>query len=196
MARSLVFIWPWLLPFWAVYLWAFIPEFALIRRDPGSGGAPKDRGSMGVIMAGNSLAGFLAFPLAFVRPLSFPPSAVIPAYIAGIAVLIGGSLLRRHCWRVLGQWFTGYVDARPEQPVVNRGAYRWLRHPSYTGGILMFLGIGIALANWASLAVLVLAPIIAYSYRMHVEERALLETIGQPYAEFMRTRKRLVPFVY
>jgi protein-S-isoprenylcysteine O-methyltransferase Ste14 len=59
----------------------------------------------------------------------------------------------------------------------------------------MFAGIGIALENWASVAILILVSVAVYSYRVAVEERALLETIGEPYATFMRTRKRFVPFI-
>jgi protein-S-isoprenylcysteine O-methyltransferase Ste14 len=70
-----------------------------------------------------------------------------------------------------------------------------VRHPSYTGGILMFTGIGVALANWASLAILVIVSVAVYSYRIAVEEKALLGAIGEPYAAFMRTRKRLIPYV-
>jgi protein-S-isoprenylcysteine O-methyltransferase Ste14 len=70
-----------------------------------------------------------------------------------------------------------------------------VRHPSYTGGILMFAGIGVALANWASLAILIIVSVAVYSYRIAVEEKALLAAIGEPYAAFMRTRKRFIPYV-
>jgi protein-S-isoprenylcysteine O-methyltransferase Ste14 len=81
------------------------------------------------------------------------------------------------------------------QPVITRGAYRWVRHPAYIGGILMFAGIGVALASWGSFAILVVAAIVVYGYRVRVEERALVQTIGEPYGAYMKTHKRLVPFV-
>lgn len=59
----------------------------------------------------------------------------------------------------------------------------------------MFAGIGVALASWGSVAILILVSVAVYWYRIVVEERALLQTIGEPYAAFMRTRKRLVPFI-
>ena len=82
-----------------------------------------------------------------------------------------------------------------DHAVVDRGAYRWVRHPSYTGGMMMFLGIGVALGNWVSVAVLTLIPIAVYAYRVRVEERALLATLGDSYRSYMQTRKRFVPFV-
>jgi protein-S-isoprenylcysteine O-methyltransferase Ste14 len=97
---------------------------------------------------------------------------------------------------MLGTSFTGDVRARPDQEVVSRGAYRVLRHPSYTAGIMLNAGIGIALGSWASAALYTVASVAVYVYRMNVEERVLLAVIGEPYREFMATRKRLVPFVY
>jgi protein-S-isoprenylcysteine O-methyltransferase Ste14 len=60
----------------------------------------------------------------------------------------------------------------------------------------MNTGIGLALGSWASTAVLALAAFGVYSYRIAVEERTLLAVVGEPYREFMRTRRRLIPFIY
>jgi protein-S-isoprenylcysteine O-methyltransferase Ste14 len=57
-------------------------------------------------------------------------------------------------------------------------------------------GVGFALGSWASAALLAGASIAVYVYRMNVEERTLLAVIGEPYRQFMRTRKRLIPFIY
>jgi protein-S-isoprenylcysteine O-methyltransferase Ste14 len=97
---------------------------------------------------------------------------------------------------MLGSSFTGDVRASADQAVVTRGAYAILRHPSYTAGILLNTGIGIALGSWASAGIQAIASVAAYSYRIAVEERALLATVGEPYRQFMSTRKRLIPFVY
>ena len=60
----------------------------------------------------------------------------------------------------------------------------------------MNAGAGLALGSWASTALLVVGSLAAYSYRIAVEERALLKAVGEPYREFMRTRKRLIPYIY
>ena len=62
--------------------------------------------------------------------------------------------------------------------------------------VLMNAGIGVALGSWGSTTVLVLASLAVYSYRIAVEERALLAVVGEPYREFMRTRRRLIPYIY
>lgn len=50
--------------------------------------------------------------------------------------------------------------------------------------------------SWGSTALLVLASFVVYRYRIAVEERALLAIVGEPYRQYIRTRRRLIPFVY
>ena len=192
--RPLPFIWPYALVFWVAFLWAYGPESRIIRRARRAAG-PQDAKSVDVIAFGQGIAVVAAWPFAWVRSLQFPvPRTAV--FFAGVAMLIAGSLLRRHCRRMLGPSFTGDVRASADQQVVTRGAYALLRHPSYSAGLLMNAGVGIALGNWASVGILALGTLGAYVYRISVEERVLLATIGEPYRQFMATRKRLIPFVY
>lgn len=194
----LPFVYPYAIPFWAIFVWAFWPEFGILRRARKSlqAGDSLDAGSCRVIMLSMQMAFFVVFPLAWVQALRFPKSWDVAVFVSGLALLAAGSLLRRHCWRMLGASFTGDVQARADQRIVGDGAYRFLRHPSYTAGILMNAGIAVALGSWASAALLVVVSFVVYAYRIQVEERALLSVVGEPYREFMRTRKRLIPYVY
>ena len=79
--------------------------------------------------------------------------------------------------------------------VIEAGAYRWVRHPSYSAGLLIVLGIAVALGNWLGVLVSFVVAFLTYSYRAHVEEQALLASLGASYARFMATRKRFIPFV-
>lgn len=196
--RPLPFVWPYWPIFWAVFVWAFLPESRIVGKARKATASPDslDRGSVKVIMFGLGLASFAAFPLAAVRTLRLPATWQPTLFILGVAALIAGSLLRRHCWRMLGASFTGDVRARPDQLIVGSGAYTLVRHPSYSAAILMNLGIGLALGSWASIALLTIASLVVYHHRIAVEERALLAVVGEPYREYMRTRRRLIPFVY
>ena len=193
--RPLPYVLPYAIVFWLAFLWAFAPEFRIVRnaqREQGS----TDSKSLQVITRGQGFAFAASFFLAWVPALRLAPRHPRLVFVAGIALMIGGSLLRRHCWRVLGASFTGDVRARADQEVVSRGAYQILRHPSYTAGILLNAGVGIALGSWLSALLLTIASFVVYQYRITVEERALLGTIGEPYRQFMAGRKRLIPFVY
>jgi protein-S-isoprenylcysteine O-methyltransferase Ste14 len=195
--RPLPFVWPYTLVFWAVYVWAFLPEWRVVQggRKGVKSADSKDSGSLAVILGGMWVALLLAYPLAFVKAWAFPQSWQLPLFVVGVLMIFLGSLLRRYCFRTLGEYFTGDVKARPNQPVIKSGPYRLVRHPSYTAGMIMFIGIGLALGNWVSFVLLTIATIATYSYRVVVEERVLLETIGEPYGAYMKERKRFIPYI-
>jgi len=195
--RPLPFTWPFALVFWAVYVWAFFPEWKVVQggikgaKDAGS----KDSGSLRVLLGGMWIALFLAFPLAFVRAWSFPLREQLPLFVAGLLLIVSGSLLRRYCFRTLGEFFTGDVRASEDQPVICTGPYQWVRHPSYTAGMMMFIGIGLALGSWVSFLLLTVGSIATYRYRVAIEERILLQTLGEPYASYIKSRRRFIPYI-
>jgi protein-S-isoprenylcysteine O-methyltransferase Ste14 len=196
--KPLPYILPYALVFWSIFVWAFGAEFNIVRRRqrPAGQADSPDAGSYHVIVFGMGIAFAAAFPLASMPVLQIHGNWRLVSFLGGLACLVGGSLLRRHCWRMLGASFTGDVQVCPDQPIVTSGAYAGLRHPSYTGAVLMYASIGLSLGSWVSLAVLSLTSLAVFSYRIAVEERALLKVIGEPYSEFIRTRKRLIPYLY
>jgi len=193
--KPLPFVWPYALIFWPVFLWAYLRESVIVRRAQRAQESTDSRSLQG-IMFGQGIAFLAAFPLASIRALRIAPVHALAVFSLGVAMVLAGALLRRHCFRMLGASFTGDVRARADQEVVSRGAYRVLRHPSYTAGIILNTGVGIALGSWASAVVLAVASLVVYLNRIGVEERALVATIGEPYRQFMLGRKRLIPFVY
>ena len=60
----------------------------------------------------------------------------------------------------------------------------------------MLAGFGIVLANWASLAALVVIPLLGHLPRIAVEDALLSDRLGEPYRAYMRTTARLVPGVW
>ena len=179
--------------FWAVFLFAYVPEFRLLARSRPQKAAVKDRGSTGIIM----LAAWIAYPVAFYLAgtgrFRLPHGGVW--FALGIILVLAGSCLRRYCWRLLGRYFTGNVMIHEGQRVIEQGPYRWVRHPSYTGGMMMHFGCGLALENWMSPSILLASSILAYLYRVRIEEQALLSALGESYRLYMGRTKRFVPFV-
>jgi protein-S-isoprenylcysteine O-methyltransferase Ste14 len=112
---------------------------------------------------------------------------------AGLGVLAAGVALRTWAILTLGRLFKFVVVIQDGHRVVASGPYRRLRHPSYTGGLVAFLGTGIALDNWLSMAVLVLIPLLAILVRIHVEEGELASALGQEYELYASRTRRLVP---
>jgi protein-S-isoprenylcysteine O-methyltransferase Ste14 len=191
--RPLVSVWPYALVFWLAFACCYAPEFSLNRRSR-SLPAAHDAGSFRVVMSVQMVAIATAFAIAFTGRFGVLPRPRLWFWI-GLILMIAGSWLRRHCFRMLGASFTAVVVVRPDQAVVERGAYRWVRHPSYTAGALLLGGMILALGNWVSVAVITTAVILAYGYRVRVEERALVATLGDPYRAYMRRTKRFIPLV-
>jgi protein-S-isoprenylcysteine O-methyltransferase Ste14 len=193
--KPLAYTSPYAWIFWAVFLLCYVPESILITRSRPAPGEKTDKGSTGVIVLAGWIGMFAGFAVSG-RPAFVLQRGQKIWFAAGLAILLAGTALRRHCWRMLGKHFTGNVRAAADQPVIETGAYRWVRHPSYTGGILMYLGTGLALTNWLSVIIIAGAGILAYWYRVRVEERALLNQIGPRYDDYMQRTKRFVPFIF
>jgi protein-S-isoprenylcysteine O-methyltransferase len=154
-----------------------------------------DRGSYTLI--------WLVVPLSmmgsYLVPTSFPEADVadrMSFYWPGLALFIGGLALRWYAIVHLGRFFTVNIAVAADQRVVSDGPYRFLRHPSYTGALIAFLGLGLCLGNFASIAVSIVPTAAAFLYRIHVEEAALQSALGSAYADYMQRTKRLIPFVY
>ena len=194
--RPLAFVIPYAVIFWLVFLWAFVREAGVIGRAQkatASGTAPDDRGSLRVVVVTQAIAFAAAFSLAWVAGGRYPNPYV--AFWVGIVILVAGATLRRLCFRALGASFTGEVRVRPEQRVVVAGPYRWVRHPSYTAGILMITGVATALGSWIATIIAFVLAVAGYAYRVRVEELALSATLGDAYRSYAATTKRFIPFV-
>lgn len=96
----------------------------------------------------------------------------------------------------LGRSFTANVAIHQEQHVEKNGVFRFVRHPSYTGLLIIFTGIGLNTRSWMGLAIVVVPITIALLYRIHVEEMALRHAFGEEYRSYCRSTKRLIPGVY
>jgi protein-S-isoprenylcysteine O-methyltransferase len=116
--------------------------------------------------------------------------------IAGVVLFVAGLILRWWAIVVLGRFFTIDVTIEKDHELVQRGPFRFVRHPSYTGVLAAFVGFALTLHNWASIVVIVLPIFAAFIRRMNVEEEALTEAIGERYADYVKRTKRLVPRIY
>ena len=153
-----------------------------------------DRGSL-IILRLFGAAGVVLAALALrVMATAFPYNALISAI--SLAVIWAGIGLRWWCFRTLGRYFTYTVMTSADQPVISTGPYHLLRHPSYTGLLLILGGIGLSYGNWLSLAALTLLPLIGFANRIHVEEAALSATLGAAYTTYASGRRRIIPFVW
>ncbi len=181
--------------FWiALLIWAIPEWFGSVTQRATGTARRRDRGSSLVVLLCNMIGLATGFTLAFALPgATLAPATLV--FGVGIVFMLLGVALRWYAVRTLGRYFTRNIAVQQEQSVVQAGPYKYIRHPSYSGALLTLLGIGLALTNWASVLVIALCCGFGYGYRIHAEERILREGLGQPYAEYMRHTKRLIPFV-
>jgi protein-S-isoprenylcysteine O-methyltransferase Ste14 len=156
-------------------------------------GSRSDRGSLVVVIASVAVGGAGAFVLASAVPGAAISAGRWPVFVAGLVLMWAGILIRQWAVTLLGRFFTVDVRVQPGQVVVDRGPYRWVWHPAYSGIKITFVGMGLALGNWVSLAVFAVVPTAGLIVRIHVEERALAEALGEPYRRFAAGRRRLFP---
>jgi protein-S-isoprenylcysteine O-methyltransferase Ste14 len=117
-------------------------------------------------------------------------------FVLGLVIVWLGLLLRWWSFVTLGKYFTLVVKTSDDQPVVDRGPYRVLRHPSYTGLLLAVVGCGLTLGNWVSTAGAAGVVLIALIYRLRIEERAMTAALGNRYQDLAASRARLLPYVW
>lgn len=142
----------------------------------------------------------LGFALAIKSTSSLPAwlkTALTPGLpaIAWAGVAFGFLGLAIRLWAVLTlrERYTKTLLVQTGQAVERRGPYRWVRHPGYLGSLLVLNGIALASGNWVVLLASLVATLLAYAYRIRVEDRMLVGALGQPYADYRRQVRALFP---
>ena len=115
---------------------------------------------------------------------------------AGVALLVAGLALRAWAMTTLGRYYTRTLRTVDEQQVVDRGPYRLVRHPGYSGSLLVWVGYALGLGNWIATVITAALLGAVYVWRINAEEALLCRSFGERYADYQRHTKRLLPFVY
>ncbi len=177
-----------------VFLWLMV-DSSVVRRRRSAEAKAHDRLSYLAIGLCTALGFVLSARLARVGAGSFGGlSATVQA--SGIGIMLAGIALRATAISQLGVFHMPFVAIRAGHRVVDTGLYRHVRHPSYLGACIGFFGFGLGLGSWRSAVAMVGCCLVGYLYRIHVEERALLEALGEEYAAYRRRTWRLIPGVY
>ncbi len=177
-----------------ILAWLLV-ESTLMVRDlaRGKGSTARDRGTRSLLVVG----WLVAFVAAVWLAGQFGPTSgwrLGRWHLAlGVITMWIGLAIRIWAVVVLGSAFRTTVEVDAGQVVVDRGPYRLVRHPSYSGILLIALGYGVTLGNWWSAVILLVIPLATMLRRIAVEEATLTEIIGQPYVAYMERTKKLVP---
>ena len=116
--------------------------------------------------------------------------------LLGTILIITGLRYRIYAIQTLGRHFTGVVKQVDEHQLVSHGPYRLIRHPSYLGSLITFVGCAVLLEAWLGLVICLVAMMVAYFFRIAAEERLLVSIFGDQYTEYQTRTWRLLPFVW
>lgn len=116
--------------------------------------------------------------------------------VVGAVCIISGLLLRWVAIWILGKSFVVDVAFKADQILIKKGPYAYIRHPSYTGMLISFLGLGILFGNWVGLFLIMVPITTVLVYRIRSEEELLLSEFGEPYSEYSEKTWRLFPGIY
>jgi protein-S-isoprenylcysteine O-methyltransferase Ste14 len=117
-------------------------------------------------------------------------------FAVGVVLTAIGLVMRIQSIMTLKQYFTYSVGQVENHRLIETGLYKIIRHPGYLGQLLIFAGISTSLSNWLSILLMMIPTTIGYIYRMKVEERFMMEQMGEDYLNYQKRTKRIIPMIY
>ena len=105
-------------------------------------------------------------------------------------------MIRIHSILTLKQYFTYSVAKVENHKIIETGLYKFIRHPGYLGQLLIFIGISTSMSNWLSILVMMIPITLAYLNRIKVEEKFMIDQLGEDYVKYQERTNRLIPLLY
>ncbi|MFC1741502.1 methyltransferase family protein [Nanoarchaeota archaeon] len=152
----------------------------------------EDRNSLPLIfLAATVVTASTIIETAIKQPGLNPTSAIL-----GFSMFLAGLALRLTGQFTLGKQFDMRVRILKDHEIIDTGIYRHIRHPMYTGFILIFAGLPLALQSWVGTASALILFTPSGLYRIRIEEAALMKKFGKKYRAYMSRTERLIPFIW
>jgi protein-S-isoprenylcysteine O-methyltransferase Ste14 len=117
-------------------------------------------------------------------------------FAIGMALIVIGLMIRIHSILTLKQYFTYSVAKVENHKIIETGLYKFIRHPGYLGQLIIFIGISTSISNWLSIPVMMIPVTLGYLYRIKVEEKFMIEQLGEDYLNYQERTKRIIPILY
>ncbi len=154
----------------------------------------KNDKSFWVILPG-MIAAFFVPPLEY---LYIPDR--LPRFTAldnlGIGLVLAGIALGLRARLAIKGQYSGHLQVIQDQSLVTTGPYRWMRHPSYAGFILVTVGIAVGYGSYIGLLVIALLLLPALAFRIGVEDALLEVRFGDIHRDYQKRVKKLIPGIW
>ncbi|CAN5304798.1 isoprenylcysteine carboxylmethyltransferase family protein [soil metagenome] len=114
--------------------------------------------------------------------------------IIGLAISFVGGIVA--CWSrfLLGKNWSLAVQRKEDHELIQTGLYKIVRHPIYSGLLLLFSGNAIIVGDYRAI-IAVAIVFFSFWYKLKKEERILTETFGEKYSAYKNKTKALIPFI-
>ncbi len=157
-----------------------------------------DKGSIWLIILGYCLSIYVSYYLTSAEVNKFIKSLMLPHifYYIGIFLIVAGTIIRDYSVWTLKKAFTLSVQTTPDQHLIQKGFYRYVRNPAYTGSILSLLGIAFSLRNTFAPIIVLIICILCYGIRIKIEEKALKEQFKKEFENYCENTYCLFPFIW
>jgi protein-S-isoprenylcysteine O-methyltransferase Ste14 len=178
----------------AIGIWLSIKDPKLLERRMKAGPAAEKEPAQKIIMrfALTSFAGVVILPALdhrFGWSHVPTPIVILGDFLIALSYLIFYFVFRENTYGA------ATIQVEENQQVISTGPYALVRHPMYSGVIIMILGFPLALGSWWGLLMLI-PGVAGLIWRLLEEERFLSRNLAG-YTEYMtQVRYRLVPFVW
>ncbi|MEW5315699.1 MAG: hypothetical protein WDW38_007109 [Sanguina aurantia] len=125
--------------------------------------------------------------------MRFVPSAL---WLAVLGLLLAAAGLLFACWArsILGSNWSAVVQVKQDHELIEKGPYRYVRHPIYTGILLGLFGTAVLLGEWRALIGFAIM-FVSFWRKLRLEETWLGEYFGPKYGDYMKRVKALIPGV-
>lgn len=117
-------------------------------------------------------------------------------FAVGVFLIIIGLIIRIYAINTLKQHFTYVVTKIENHELIETGLYKMIRHPGYLGQVFIFIGTAVSFSNWLSVLSMAIAISVGYAYRIKIEEKFMVEQMGQKYLDYQNRTKKLIPLVF
>ncbi|MGN5650770.1 methyltransferase family protein [Bacillus sp. Brlt_9] len=175
-------------------LWSLI-EFRVLRKDKSKRPKKQDIKSISLFSVLIIMFTIVSFKI-FHLQIGTIPVQYDWLYWIGLSMMYLGIILRHYCVYFMGNQYVATLRVNEKPKLITHGPFGLIRHPCYTGFIVALWGASITMLNYVFVAFLVLASLILFLIQIKIEEKQLIKYFGKEYEEYIKSTKKLFPFIY
>jgi protein-S-isoprenylcysteine O-methyltransferase Ste14 len=177
------------------YLYGFFEVFMNIRqRSKSSVTTSRDKGSLWLLYSLITVGYALSFSIGATKIGRIYYWDTF--FAIGMTLIVIGFIVRIHSILTLKQFFTYSISKVENHKIIETGLYKFIRHPGYLGQLIIFIGMSISISNWLSILFMMIPVTLGFLYRIKVEEKFMVEQLGEDYLNYQERTNRIIPMLY